>query len=301
MFWNRKPARPWILALLLFLPLAGQAAERVTLEHDGLTLIGHLQSAADPADGVILMLHGTLAHGRMETMAAVQDLLADHGLNSLSVNLSYGIDAREGMFECDRPITHGVQDHFRELDAWAGWLQSEGFGPLTLLGHSRGGNQMARYVQEWVSDDIRSLVLVAPSTYEPERAAASYDAQSDLPLVVRLDQARELMRMGQQETMLQDVRFLYCESLDVSPRAFLGYYDPAEGHDTPTVLDGIEVPTLVVIGSEDDVVPDLPERMAALEDADAVSTTTIDGAGHFFRDFFADDVADAVAEFVGQR
>lgn len=298
---NRKLARPWILALLLCLPLAGQAVERVTLEHNGLTLVGHLQSVADPADGVILMLHGTLAHGRMETMASVQDLLADQGLNSLSVNLSYGVDTREGMFECDRPITHGVQDHFRELDAWMGWLQSEGFGPVSLLGHSRGGNQVARYVQEWVSEDIRALVLVAPSTYEPDRAAASYERQSEMPLVVRLDQARELLRMGQQETMMQDVRFLYCESLDVSPQAFLGYYDPAEGHDTPTVIEGIEVPTLVVIGSEDDVVPDLPERMAALEDADAVSTTTIDGAGHFFRDFFADDAADAVAEFVEQR
>ena len=301
MYCHQKLVRPWILALLLCLPLAGQAAEPVTLEHDGVTLIGHLQSVSDPADGVILMLHGTLAHGRMETMATVQDLLADHGLNSLSVNLSYGIDAREGMFECDRPITHGVQDHFRELDAWVDWLQSQGFGPVTLFGHSRGGNQMARYVQEWVSGDVRSLVLVAPSTYDPDRAAASYEAQSEMPLVVRLDQARELLRMGQEETLLQDVRFLYCESLDVSPQAFLGYYDPAEGHDTPTVIDGIEVPTLVVIGSEDAVVPDLPERMAALDDAQAVSTTTIDGAGHFFRDFFADDVAEAVVDFIGQQ
>ncbi len=298
---NRKVARPFILALLLCLPLVGQAVERVTLEHDGLTLVGHLQSVADPAEGVILMLHGTLAHGRMETMATVQDLLADHGLNSLSVNLSYGIDAREGMFECDRPITHGVHDHFRELDAWMGWLQSEGFGPVSLLGHSRGGNQLTRYAQEWVSDDIRTLVLVAPSTHEPERAAENYEARSEMPLVARLDQARELLRMDQQETMLEDVRFLYCESLDVSPRAFLGYYDPAEGHDTPTVLAGIEVPTLVVIGSEDDVVPDLPERMTALEDADSVSTTTIDGAGHFFRDFFADDVASVVADFVAEH
>lgn len=301
MSWNRTLVRTWLFALLLAFPLAGHAADRVTLEHNGLTLIGHLQSVADPADGVILMLHGTLAHGRMETMAAAQDLLADHGLNSLSVNLSYGIDAREGMFECDRPVTHGVEEHFAELDAWIAWLQEEGFGPVSLLGHSRGGNQVARYVQEWGADDIRALVLVAPSTFDAERAASSYEAQSGMPLVVRLDQVRELTRMDQPETLLQGVRFLFCESLDVAPRAFLGYYDPERAHDTPSVVDGIAVPTLVIIGSEDDVVADLPERMAEIEHGDAITTVTIDGADHFFRDFFADDVADAVADFIGQR
>jgi pimeloyl-ACP methyl ester carboxylesterase len=301
MSWKPSFVRPWMFALLLTLPLAAQSAERVTLEHDGLTLVGHVQSVTDPADGVILMLHGTLAHGRMETMAGLQDLLADHGLNTLSVNLSYGIDAREGMFECDQPITHGVEEHFGELDAWMAWLQEQGFGPVSLLGHSRGGNQLARYVREWGVEGIQALVLIAPSTFDAERAASSYEAQAGVPVVARLDQARELLRMDQPETLLRDVRFLYCESLAVSPGAFLSYYDPEQAHDTPTVIDGIEVATLVIIGSEDDVVADLPERMAAVENADAIETVTVDGADHFFRDFFADDVADAVAEFIDQR
>lgn len=300
MSWKRKPVRTWLFALLTVLPLTAQSVERVTLERGGLEMIGHLQSVTDPADGVILMLHGTLAHGRMETMAAVQDLLADRGLNSLSVNLSYGIDAREGMFECDRPVTHGVEDHFGELDAWIAWLREKGYGPVSLLGHSRGGNQVARYVRESGIDDIRALVLITPSTYDAERAASNYEAQSGMPLVARLDQARELLRMDQPDTLLQDVRFLYCESLDVAPRAFLGYYDPEAAHDTPTVIDGIAIPTLVIIGSEDDVVADLPERVASIENADAVTAVTIDGADHFFRDFFADDVADAIADFIGQ-
>jgi len=295
----RHPAFALFLALALWLPpLALHAAERVTLEHEGLTLVGHLQAVADPAEGVVLMLHGTLAHGRMETMAAVQDLLAGQGLNSLSVNLSYGVDGREGMFECDRPVTHGLEAHFSELEAWMGWLKSEGYGPVTLLGHSRGGNQAARFYREMGPEGVRALVLIAPSTYAADRAAASYAEQSDLPLVTRLGQADELLRMGQPETLMTGVRFLYCESLDVSPAAFLGYYRQEPGHDTPSVIDGIDLATLVVIGSEDAVVADLPERMAALADAANVSTVTIDGADHFFRDFFADDVADSVVEFL---
>ncbi len=286
-----------LFVLLCCLPLAGQAVERVTLEHDGLTLVGHLQSPSDPADGIFLMLHGTLAHGRMETMATIQDLLAEQGVNSLSLNLSFGIDAREGMFECDRPVTHGVQDHFAELDAWMRWLKAEGFGSVTLLGHSRGGNQIARYFRETSPEGIRSLVLIAPSTFDVEDAAASYEAQSGMPLVARLDQARELLRMDQSETLLRDVRFLYCESLDVTPSAFLGYYEPEAAHDTPTLIDGIGTPTLVIIGSEDTVVADLPARMTGLEDSAAVTTVTIDGADHFFRDFFADDVVEAIVGF----
>jgi pimeloyl-ACP methyl ester carboxylesterase len=294
----RKPLSVWLFVLLFWVPFVAQPAERVTLEHEDLTLVGHLQAPSDPADGIFLMLHGTLAHGRMETMAAVQDLLADQGLNSLSVNLSYGIDAREGMFECDGPVTHGLQEHFAELDAWTAWLRAEGYSPVTLLGHSRGGNQVARFHQEWGPEDVRALVLIAPSTFDAESAAASYEAQSGMPLVTRLDQATELMRMEQPETLLRDVRFLYCEELDVSPTAFLGYYAPEEAHDTPTLIDGIGTPTLVIIGSEDDVVADLPERMGGIADAENVSTVTINGADHFFRDFFADDVVDAIADFM---
>jgi alpha/beta superfamily hydrolase len=32
-----------------------------------------------------------------------------------------------------------------------------------------------------------------------------------------------------------------------------------------------------------------------------VSTVTIDGADHFFRDFFADDVVEAIADFMQQH
>lgn len=279
------------------------AADKVTLEHDDLTLVGHLKEGmgASPSDGVVLMLHGTLAHGRMEVMAAVQDLLADHGLNSLSINLSYGIDAREGMFECDAPIRHGIDDHLQEVGLWHEWLQDEGYGPVTLFGHSRGGNHMARYLTEHDPDGIHGMVLVAASTFDEDEAAADYEEQAGMPLQVLLDRANELQRMDQEETLMEDVRFLYCEDLDVTPRAFLGSYEPTSKNDTPTVIRGMQVPTLVIVGSEDDVVPDLPQKVEAVKDSGDITLMTVDGAGHFFRDFFADDVAEFTADFINQR
>lgn len=287
-----------LLSTLIFVPIA--AAERVSLEHDGLTLVAHLQQVAPPEDGVVLILHGTLAHGRMEMLAAIQDLLAEQSINSLAVNLSYGIDDRTGMFECDRPVTHGLGAHFAELDAWLAWLSAEGYGPVVLLGHSRGGNQVARFYADQAPEAVAGLILVAPGTYDPEQAAANFAEQAGLPLLTRLDQARELLRMDQAETLMSEGRFLYCAELAVSPEAFLGYYEPNPAHDTPTVVAGLAIPTLVIIGSEDTVVADLPERMAEVPARDNLAVVTIDGADHFFRDFFADDVVEAVVEFIGQ-
>ncbi|WP_018144331.1 MULTISPECIES: alpha/beta hydrolase [unclassified Thioalkalivibrio] len=300
---SRWIATAALAAAALLVAPAALAAEKVTLEHDDLTLVGHMKEGmgASPSDGVVLMLHGTLAHGRMEVMAGVQDLLAEHGLNSLSINLSYGIDAREGMFECDAPVRHGVADHLQEVSLWHEWLQDEGYGPVTLFGHSRGANQVARYLTEHDPDGIRALVLVAASTFDEDEAAADFEEQSGLPLQVMLDRARELQRMNQEETLMEDVRFLYCEELDVTPRAFLGYYEPTRQNDTPSVIRGMQIPTLVIVGSEDDVVPDLPQKVEAVKDSGDITLMTVDGADHFFRDFFADDVADFTADFIDQN
>lgn len=295
--WYQRYIGFWFCLFALCMPWTAHAVERIELEHGGLTLVGHLQTAGDPESGILLMLHGTLAHGRMELLSALQELLAERGLASLAVNLSYGIDRREGMFACDQPVTLSLEGHFAELSAWLAWLRAEGYGPVTLFGHSRGGNQMARFMSEQNPEGIAGLILLAPSTANPQALAEQYDRQSPLPLRMQRERAEELLRMEQPTTRLEGVRFLYCESVDVSAEAFLAYYHEGMEHDTPTVLDHVASRVQVIIGSEDTVVADLPDAMRRFAESGRVDTVTIDGADHFFRDFFAEDVADAMAAF----
>ena len=67
--------------------------------------------------------------------------------------------------------------------------------------------------------------------------------------------------------------------------------------DTPTVLQKITKPVLVVIGSADDVVADLPAQMAKLSQ-DNLSVETVDGADHFFLDLYADDMVELMTDFL---
>jgi pimeloyl-ACP methyl ester carboxylesterase len=278
-----------------------QAAERVELEKGGLTHIAHLEMAPGKSmeDGVILMLHGTMAHGRMEIMEAFQNLMAERGYNSLSINLSLGMDAREGMMECSDNHVHRHEDALVELDAWMGWLKGQGAGQVVLMSHSRGAAQTAWYALEHQPEGVEKMVLVAPATSDHAKTAREYESRYGVPLAQVYDQAVELQRMGQPDTLMEDIGFLYCADAKASAAAVASYYADNPNFDTPTLLPKLSQQVLVIAGSEDTAVPDLPERMASLEGQAHIHYGMVDGADHFFMDFFADDVADKAAEFIG--
>lgn len=290
-----------LAGVALLMIAASQAAERVELEKDGLTHIAHLEMAPDKSleDGVILMLHGTMAHGRMEIMEALQDLMAERGYNSLSINLSLGIDAREGMMDCADTHVHRHEDALEELDAWMGWLKGQGAGKVALMAHSRGAAQMAWYVAEHKPQGVEQMVLVAPATSDHGETARAYEARYGVPLAQVYARAVELTGKGQPDALLEGIGFLYCEGATASAAAVASYYADNPGFDTPTLLPGLSQQVLVIAGSEDTTVADLPERMAKLEGQAHLHYAVVDGADHFFRDFFADDVADLAADFIG--
>lgn len=270
-------------------------AETVEIQHNGVTLNAELELAdgSSLADGVLLLTHGTLAHSRMELISALQELFIDNGINVLAINLSLGIDNREpSMYDCSVPARHTMQDAVTEISAWQDWLDSQDAGARYLMGHSRGGNQTSQYTLA-DPERVTAQILLAPATWDLNETFNGYQKRYGQDLTELLAKAQTM----DANAMLDGASLLYCEGSGATAASLLSYYGDYPNYDTPTVLAQTETPTLVIAGTLDDVVEDLPEKMAGVT-RDNVQLVEIEDADHFFRDLFADEVVENAIEFI---
>ncbi len=283
---------------VLFAPWSGRA-EEIALQYKGLTVTANLETggAGWQQKPVLLMTHGTLAHNRMEIIQSLQGAFKERGYGSLAINLSLGLSGRTGMYDCAVPHTHRHTDALDEIGLWLQWLKRQGATEVVLLGHSRGGDQTAWFAAERDDPAIRSVVLVAPQVWDEKGAAAEYRRRYSEPLAPVLARAEKLAS-SDPGTMMKDVDFIYCGHATVSAGSFVSYYRPEPRLDTPTLLPQLHKPVLVFAGSEDHVVEGLADKVAPLADGDKVQLYVIDGADHYFRDLYVEDLADAAAEFI---
>ncbi|MDA1088939.1 MAG: alpha/beta hydrolase [Proteobacteria bacterium] len=287
------------LAFLLVALVLPAQAEEVKIKHNGLTLNANLNLAPGKslADGVVLMLHGTLAHKDMEIMKALQDSLIQRGFSNLAFNLSLAQNDRHGMIDCAGPHRHMDSNAVKEIGLWVDWLKAKGAGAITILGHSRGGNQVARYVAGNPDAAVKRAVLVAPGTTAPEKQGRGYQNSYKKDLAPLLEKARALVKAGKGDTLMQGVDFVYCPNTSVAAASFVDYYSYNPDRDTPSMIKRTTMPLLAVIGDKDTVNPYFAGRMKGTKQAN-VKFVLVAEAGHFFLDLFGEDLADAVAAFV---
>ncbi len=287
------------LAALLLACLPASARE-VTIQHGQLVLNGNLELAEGqpPADGVMLITHGTLAHNRMELISTLQSLLKERGISTLAINLSLGISNRHNMYDCNQPMRHRHEDAVEEIGAWVDWLRAQGAKKVWLLGHSRGGNQIAWYAATKAPPEVKKVVLLAPMTWEAKTAAEKYRKRFGTPLEPMLRQAADFARAGHGREPMELPGILYCKNARATPESFLSYHAPDERRNTPWWLKKIPVPVLVIAGTEDKVVEGLIEQVEPQVDGKRIRLKVVEDADHFFRDFAAEDAADAIAEFI---
>jgi len=284
------------LSLFLVCLSLGSHAAEVTLPHNGLTLNGQLQTASGKSlkDGVLLILHGTLSHNRTELIQGIQKQLTERGFNTLAINLSLGVDNRHGTYDCATPTRHKHTDALDELSAWMAWLKTQGAGPVTLIGHSRGGNQIAWFAAERMNPAIRKVVLLAPQTWPAGYAAKMYQKRYGTELAPLLSQ----MAQSEAKALLGQVDFLYCPKTRVSASSFVNYYTEDRRFDTPGLLAAIRVPVLVIAAEGDEIVPGLVERVRPQVDGQRIQLKVLSGADHFFRDLYSEDAVEAIQAFL---
>lgn len=284
---------------LLLLVTAPLRAEAVQVTYKGLKLNANLKLAAGKSvkDGVVLFLHGTLAHNKMEIVGTLQSLLAERGISSLAPTLSLGVSDRNGMYDCKVPHRHLHTDALDEIGVWVDWLKAHGAGKITLMGHSRGGNQIAWYAAERKTDAISNVVLIAPATFDAARAARDYKKRTGLAVTELLAMAKARVQAGRSKELVDTRLFIYCPNAKAEARAIVSYYAPDPRRHTPYLIPRIKAPVLVVAGSADTVVKGLIDAVRPLTEG-RVTLKVIEDADHFFRDFYAEDAADAVADFL---
>ncbi len=289
------------LALAAHALLGGPAlAEDVKTRHRGLTLNANLEIASGKGleDGVVLIAHGMLAHNRMELVAALQRLLKDRGLSTLAINFGLGIDDRRGFYDCGRLHTHRWSDALDEVDAWIGWLKTQGATEIALLGHSQGGAQVALYAAERNDPAVGAIVLLAPATFDADRVIAGYQQRHGADLIPVLARAQELLRSGRGETRIDRIGFLSCENATATAASVVGWYAPSPLRHTPNLLPRIRQRTLVVAAGNDAIVPDLIDAVRPMDGQGEIALRIVDGADHFFLDLYAEEAADTVAAWL---
>ncbi|MFN4309115.1 MAG: alpha/beta hydrolase [Ferrovibrio sp.] len=293
----------WGLALILSLSgFAVARAEPVRLVHEGRGLDGELKLAAGktPRDGIMVLVHGTLAHNRMEIMQALQETLAERGVSTMAVTLSLGLSDRKGMYDCAVPHRHSNAQAVAEIAAWIDWAGKAGAGRIGLLGHSRGGAQVAYYAAQKgdaLPSALQKIVLAAPVTFDRAAAPAEYRARFGGDFNAVAARAEALASAGKGDELLTGTDFMYCPKTSVAAATFLDYHDGDGRNDTPSLLSRIRRPVLLAIAGGDEVVKDLPQKLQAAPRAERIRTITVDGADHFFKDLYGEDLADAIAKF----
>ncbi|WP_321277341.1 alpha/beta hydrolase [Thiomicrorhabdus indica] len=288
-------ASAFVAGSLILGSAAVQAAEvkeiKQTIEQNGtnLSVRANLMMADGKTmqDDMVLLTHGTLTHMERSTYAALQKNLAALGVSSLAINLSLGVDNRQGEYDCAVPHKHRHTDALQEIGVWLDWLQKQGANQVTLAGHSRGGNQTAWFVSENDSDAFEKVVLIAPAFEGPKPAEF-------------LAKAQEMQKKGEGQSMINGIDFIYCKDAQATADAVVSYYQDQSGYHTVELLKSAKKPTLVAIGSDDDVVAGLAEAVEPLVASGKVSAVTIEDADHFFLDFANEDLAAAIAEFVAE-
>lgn len=295
---NRRFDLARAAGLVLAVAISGlAAATEVRLPHGALALRATLDLAPAKtlADGVVIMVHGTMGHRDMDVMRRFRGLLRERGHSTLAINLSLGIDGRDGMFDCAVPSTHRADDSSAEVGAWTDWAARQGARRVVLLGFSRGGQQAARHAAER-APKLAKLVLLAPIFAGD--FARNYETRFGTPLAPLLERARSLQSKGRGDELMKDIGFLNCDATAASARSFLSYYEPAPNSELVATLPRIGVPTLIVVAGGDTIVRDLDRRVGALVDGSRLRMKVISGADHFFHDLYGDDAADAIDEFL---
>jgi pimeloyl-ACP methyl ester carboxylesterase len=297
--------KKWIVFSLVcgFLIGTSVQAKEVSLTLNGQTLNADLVMAKNKTlkDGVVLFTHGTWMNNQYSTAKMVKTNLPEAGLNVLAINLSLGQNNRhnKAIVACDKMQSHRHTDALKEIGAWVQWLEQQGVNNITLMGHSRGGNQTAWYASLHNSDPIiKHIVLLAPQLWNAQTVKKDYKKKYHKDLMPLLAKAKKMVQAGKGNELMPHTDFVYCPNIAISADRFVDYYQVNPKMDTLYLLPKIKKPVLVFSGTEDTVIHHLAQKMKPIiRKYKNIQTYEVQDATHSFTDFAGEEVAQQILHF----
>ncbi len=266
---------------VFFYPKAGEVVIKVG---GGVRAVAEwsVPEGADPKEkGAVLWLHGLFQTHRMADPVSTQrELWTEAGFPVLSPTLSLGIDMRREPYKCDGVLDTTFEESVEEINRWIEWLKGKGIKKIVLAGHSMGGLQVLYFVSKYRIPEVKGVVAVAPS----KGLGIKNDVFEKAERLIKGGRGKEIIKTG----------FFYCEEARVTARTVYSYYK--ERH-LGKILKDIKIPVLIVWGTLDKRVEDLPGFIKPFAGKN-VRIEKVELADHFFRDLFAEDLSIAVTEFL---
>ena len=238
-------------------------------------------------ESIALLLHGTRGHQNLELISSLIESLLDIGIDSLSINLSYGVEDRNNDFlPCDIHHQHTVKDSLDEIKLWYKFISNKGYTKLYLVGHSRGALDILNfYLNE--RDDLMNpdiIFLLAPIIDSDYDHKINYQANHNI----------DIESINIKDNL--SINFLGCEKASVSGETFKSYYYNPETKSLIEALKSSSVQTRVITGSEDKITPNTHQVVQDLvSEKNNIRLFQIDGSDHFFRDFYFDDLMEIIS------
>ncbi|MDH5436194.1 MAG: alpha/beta hydrolase, partial [Gammaproteobacteria bacterium] len=145
---------------------------------------------------------------------------------------------------------------------------------------------------------VEKVILIGPTTWDKERADQYYQRAYKKDIAPIIAQAKKLLMDGGSETWIEHVDFVYCRDTKAQAASFISYHGDEPRLNTSFHLPKIKVPVLVFAGTEDSLVTNVIEETEPFADGKKIKLIKIEGADHFFRDLYTDDIVEHIIEFI---
>ncbi|MBT3548778.1 MAG: alpha/beta hydrolase [Gammaproteobacteria bacterium] len=272
------------IALFLMLFSVYAHTEIVNLED----VSSHYSTQAKKSDSIFILLHGTRGHNNLELISSLRDSLDENSIDSLSINLSYGIKNRNSDFlACEIEHDHTVDESLKEIELWYRYAIDDGYKKIYLVGHSRGGQDIMNFYEnlntryQALTD---SIFLLAPISDNTSDHIFNYKKKGiDIKVINDNDKL--------------NIDFLGCNNARVQGESFKSYYYNLDALSTIDALKVTRARVYVITASDDTIAPLTHSKVEKIvEDKTNIELHQVDGADHFFRDFYFDDLMDMITE-----